>query len=142
MEITARDLRIGNYVNYRIQDDLDERKDWLECSVIDANDLVILESGIDCDYQPIPLTEEWLLRFGFEKYDFMNGFFVKLKDRHLMVQFYKSEIHIFFTKVSKDSQGHWMKGRDYFIDKNSILYLHTFQNLIFALTQTELTISK
>ena len=123
MEITARDLRIGNYVNYRIQDDLDERKDWLECSVIDANDLVILESGIDCDYQPIPLTEEWLLKFWFVKNLFDDVF----------------ELGEFSVRVDElDCVFAWNR---FNIDIN-LKNVHRLQNLYYIVTQTELTITK
>jgi hypothetical protein len=38
-----------------------------EYNVITANDLVELDSDpLDDYYQPLPLTEEWLLRMGFE----------------------------------------------------------------------------
>ncbi len=63
------------------------------------------------DLNPIPLTEEWVVRFGFEKYTWMNGYFKKTKFGHLMIQFYKEEIH---------------------------LYVHQLQNLYFALTGQEL----
>ena len=70
--IQPKELRIGNYIEYRIQDELDERKDWWELSTIDAADIAILESGIDEDFRPIPLTEEILLKFGFY---FEDGFY-------------------------------------------------------------------
>ena len=73
----VNELRIGNLIEYRIQDDLDDRKDWWEVSKIDATDLCILESNIDYDFRPIPLTEEWLLKFGF-KYN--KGFDIYQKD--------------------------------------------------------------
>ena len=140
MEITARELSYKNLINH---------KELGTVEVVGFNEEIIQYLHLDTIYydeysklEAVKLTEKWLLKFGFEKYDFMNGFFMKLKDRHLMVQFYKTEIHIFFTKVSKDSQGHWMKGRDYFIDKNSILFCHQLQNLYYALTQTELTLTK
>ena len=137
MEI--RELRIGNYVEYRIQDELDERKEWWELSIIDSSDLQILESGIDDDYRAIPLTEEWLLKFGFEKYDWFDGCFIKCNNKHLMIQFYepKQEILIYFTKISKDKDGHKMNGRDYLF-KVKKYYVHQLQNLFFSLTGEEL----
>ena len=65
--IKPQELIIGSYVEYRIQDELDDRKEWQELSIIDSTDLQILESGIDDDYRAIPLTEEILLKFGFFK---------------------------------------------------------------------------
>lgn len=124
MEITARDLRIGNYVNYRIQDDLDERKDWFECSKIDANDLVVLESGIDYNYQPIPITEDWLLKFGFvnlQKEADNNGGLVELIHNNV----------IGYRFAPEGAYGH-----------TEIKYVHQLQNLYYALTQTELTLTK
>ena len=81
----VNELRIGNLIEYRIQDDLDDRKDWWEVSKIDATDLCILESNIDYDFRPIPLTEEWLLKLGFEydkEYDiyFIDDFAIRGKD--------------------------------------------------------------
>jgi len=134
MEITARDLRIGNYVNYRIQDDLDERKDWLECSVIDANDLVILESGIDCDYQPIPLTEDWLLKFGCIEQkirSFKSNFWNKELDFSVDVYYYeKGKSKVFQYLVNNQHR------------KKQIMYVHQLQNLHFELKDAELTLTK
>ena len=50
----AKDLRIGNLVNYNIVDSLDDRKQWLEESLIDASDLLYLEKHPnDTDFKPI-----------------------------------------------------------------------------------------
>jgi hypothetical protein len=64
----AKDLRIGNLVNYKIVDKLDSRKEWYEVSKIDIDDLRVLQvkDEMNQDYKPIPLTEEWLLKFGFD----------------------------------------------------------------------------
>ena len=70
--IKPQELIIGNYVEYRIQDELDDRKEWWELSIIDSTDLQILESGIDDDYRAMPFTEEILLKFGFY---FEEGFY-------------------------------------------------------------------
>lgn len=58
------ELRIGNYFWYRIKGN---------CLRIEAKDLLEFEKKeqkiLDVIYQPIPLTEQWLKDFGFEKLD-------------------------------------------------------------------------
>jgi hypothetical protein len=80
--------------------------------------------------KPIPLTEEWLLKFGFEKN--FNNFYEKL--------------------INKDEDDFIGKLTDYgfayYIDKKDnypliyIKYVHQLQNLYFALTSEELTIKE
>lgn len=94
------------------------------------------------NFKPIPLTEEWLVRFGFEKYEWTVGYFIPYNAKHLMIQFFRKDIHIYLTKVTKDSQGHKMSGgRDYFL-KQKLNYIHQLQNLIHSLTGEELTLKK
>ena len=64
----ASDLRIGNLYYYRVLDQLDPKKEWFEVSKIDYDDLrvIAIKDEMNQDYQPIPLNEEWLLKFGFE----------------------------------------------------------------------------
>lgn len=109
----ATELRIGNLVNYFIQDDLDERIEWWEESIIDANDLVLIESGIYESYEPIPITEQWLLDFGFRRFG---------------SDFVKKAIIIHTRK------------RGYVLRKSVPIldYVHKLQNLYFALTGEEL----
>lgn len=55
MEI--KELRIGNYVHNNV-----------ESFRLEAKDLMFLMSFDNIHYaEPIPLTEEWLVKFGFEK---------------------------------------------------------------------------
>lgn len=76
-----KQLMIGNYLLGKIEDELDERKVyWEEYQIKDAEDLM----GVKMDWdKPIHLTEEWLLKFGFEKKDGMwtisnfNGYLTK-----------------------------------------------------------------
>lgn len=67
--------------------------------------------------EPIPLTEEWLVRFGFRK---INTTWFKLGN--------------FAVNISLDVEwgGNWMGVR--------LKYVHQLQNLYFALTGEELTI--
>jgi hypothetical protein len=133
----ANDLRIGNLVNYLIIDEMDERKKWFEVSEIDYDDLRTIQNKheVNQDYQPIPLTEEWLLKFGFKKfesdgivgYDYSdpNGkTIVYEKGRHTIVQ--------------------WGITNPFFYSNHNlrveITSVHQLQNLYYALTNQELTI--
>ena len=53
----ATELRIGNFIS------LDGLSKPIKVSIIDTT-----ETSTDTKYKPIKLTEEWLLKFGFEKH--------------------------------------------------------------------------
>ncbi len=60
----ASDVRIGNWVHAF-------RTTWqIDCTDFRSEDLI-------STYEPIPLTEEWLLKFGFsyDGYDYWNYIF-------------------------------------------------------------------
>ena len=131
----ATELRIGNYYYYTCEDSLDERKKWCEVCQIDSQDLVLLESNQgDEDFNPIPLTEEWLLKFGFEKTKHSHGYACYIKDgfdfdivshgRYWVLAIYKDE--------SCTDSLYFAHGR--------LEYVHQLQNLFFVFTGEELTI--
>lgn len=81
--MNAKDFRIGNYIYYHIEDRMDERREWDELSQIDYDDLRCLTTYEDnSEYRPIPLSEEWLRKFGYipkdygwqGKYHYINEF--------------------------------------------------------------------
>ena len=112
----ASELRIGNYHYYHIVDPLDEREEWDEICQIDADDFRIL-TEFDCpEYKPIPLDEEWLLKFGFEHGE-------------------KIAVHNIFVSY-KDYIG--IKGMLGVVKPVECKYVHQLQNLYFALTGEEL----
>ena len=75
----------------------------------------------NCNYiEPIPLTEEWLLKFGFEMYEF----------DHKANQFRFKERLIVYIDGFLYDHGTSVK----------LQYVHQLQNLSFALTNEELTI--
>ena len=142
--MNPKELRIGNLVlldNYKIVKII-----WVK-----YNSACIVEVGKDYPnsivnisrLSGIELTEEILLKFGFEKYDWFDGCFIKCNNKHLMVQFYepKQEILIYFTKISKDKDGYKMNGRDYLF-KLKKYYVHKLQNLYFTLIDEELEYNK
>ena len=75
-------------------------------------------------YFPIPLTEEWLLKFGFKKDT----------EGYTLGRF---EIYHFHQKPESDFITAW--GYSLSTNEMSIKYVHQLQNLYFALTGTELT---
>ena len=85
--------------------------------------------------EPIPITEEWLLKFGFEKDTHIDGYKVIGKSDCYWIQemravlFLKSDIRdINYPYID-------MAGNHIRLD-----YIHQLQNLYFAITQKELTI--
>ena len=133
----ANELRIGNYVTHG-----NEKL----CKVISIeNDKAELSydgesNGISWHYfkkvhpfiEPIPLTEEWLVKFGFEKKEDLNS-----KDYPFA--------HSIFTKSSKSRLCNEFKiGANqngfHFYSMVYINYIHQLQNLYFALTGEELEI--
>ena len=122
----ATELRIGNYIS---REDLINGQSRIE-EVIEIGRKLISSGPIKviCDYdeiQPIPLAEEWLFKFGFEKRKKLLGLLV----------FSKSGFDLHFVN------GKWefyVMGSSCILAK--IKYVHQLQNLYFALTGEELEI--
>jgi len=119
--IHSNELRIGNYLEYYIPtDDLG----W-QTTQVDWQDIRLCQEqneSFNLENRPIPLTEEWLMKFGF------NSKFSGYRKVNLrLVNFLETETiyHVFF--------------------KNSLIktiqYVHELQNVYFALTNTELTLT-
>jgi hypothetical protein len=113
MEIKATELRIGNYYKPEILDDVL----YDVITVEDISDLFY--DPIDDYYSPIPLTEEWLLRFGFYK---DTNYYTN----HLI------ETSFMFKRTMIHQSGE--------VNVKYLEYVHQLQNLYFALTGEELTI--
>jgi hypothetical protein len=118
------ELRIGNLV-YALKSTLDP--------VVIGNDYNIY---FDRDYSPIPLTQEWLLKFGFQnkkdkKYKqklwFIDNLDFEFRLRQSVNGYYNLFMFdIYFQKESPT--------------KYNIYYVHQLQNLYFALTEKELDV--
>tara|TARA_R110000796_G_scaffold95908_2_gene201357 strand:- start:694 stop:1041 length:348 start_codon:yes stop_codon:yes gene_type:complete len=112
----AKELRIGNWIKYNFK-----MQGWNDVQVC-ANDFhngFRDDKFVSINYKPIPLTEEWLVKFGFEK----------LKGWDDMFYFEIDDFQIYEYNVS---------GYEY--DDFNIKNVHQLQNLYFALTNEELTI--
>ena len=109
--MTANELRIGN-------------KFYLpsgEVGTISYHEIRLMVVALDKpNYKPIPLTEEWLLKFGFEKqsrrFYVLNNWVVEYREGTKLFNFVAEEPIDIIVK-----------------------YVHQLQNLYFALTGEELT---
>jgi hypothetical protein len=137
--LKAKELRLGNYVK-RITlspDSNDIREE--DVLVVNSATIRILENnevndnyggmlsnyqGYSVYVQPIPLTEESLLKFGFKPLDNKNWYLGKIK-----VWLGATGIYHQFTTPDD-------------IDDVLLKYVHQLQNLYFALRGEELTIEK
>lgn len=121
----ATPLRIGNIVNYILFPNVPESAIHVVVSKISDTHITFIDGDdkaypID-DFSPSPLTEEWLLKFGF----------VKVLDYPC---FRLEGLQIEFNGF--DSQ--W--GTGLLDEKTVIKYVHQLQNLFFALKGKELTL--
>jgi hypothetical protein len=127
----ANELRIGNWVY------IPQAKTNEQIGVIEENGRFLTKgyktsySSIEC-LRPIPLTEEWLLRFGFRK----------------KASFSDHTIHIDMTNIlcldNDNNESEFSAVSIYDVDEGvwiyleSIQYVHQLQNLYFVLSREEL----
>jgi len=126
----AQELRIGNYVNgiYSEGEFIGEVLTVdLEGCLIDTNSIGIYDLTSLKNIKPIPLTEKWLVKFGFEKvredaFDIQYKYFLENKNTFRVIG----------KSVSIRS------GLSGITISTNIEHVHQLQNLYFALTGEEL----
>jgi hypothetical protein len=84
------------------------------------------------EFEPIPLTEGWLVRFGFGSHPVSNC--IKIADRKYLLVNLESE----YICLLNDSRG---GDHQEFTVNKVCKYVHQLQNLFFAITGEELTIT-
>jgi hypothetical protein len=128
--MTAKELRIGNYVNYMVL------RSYMQGVVRTINNATCNITGIGLSspigsikfsmIEGIPLTEEWLLKFGFKK------------PAHSFI------CDIFHLSEWDEFKNNWCVA----MNKNNAVvvlklkHVHQLQNLYFALTGEELMINQ
>ena len=126
--IKANELRIGNLVYFNGSHN--EIGDISEIMKNDLNKVAPYKIGInhiiDIYYdshklKPIPLTEEWLLKFGFE---------IEIGYSHNIAK-------LGLIRIEFGDNFYF----DYLYGRTKIEYVHQLQNLYFCLTATELTVA-
>ncbi len=122
------ELRIGNLVSCQVSDKhqitgevYNIQRSTIRCYVDNELEEILVDNG---RFNPIPLTEEWLLKFGFDltvKQGNQQGFRV-----YRLNEFTYNTIH-----------GWWWHGRQLILQPE---HVHQLQNLYWCLTGEELTI--
>jgi len=129
----ANELRIGNYLQDNVTKTtvkvVELSKDCISTYVIDRSKYPLKDGW---KLEPIPLTEEWLLRFGFRK----------------KASFSDHTIHIDMTNIlcldNDNNESEFSAVSIYDVDEGvwiyleSIQYVHQLQNLYFVLSREEL----
>lgn len=134
----ANELRIGNLFKYSDNAIIKPEKRGVISSII-ADDISFLAHSYNENLiEPITLTEEWLLSFGFDKItELTDGYNKGMPiEKYLYDKFY-----ILNTDLLNPNFG---IGLHYIWDGISleIKYVHQLQNLYFALTGEELTLKQ
>ena len=120
--IKAKDLRIGNYIYNPVQK-INFKVDLVTLSNIINDNLKKSTKDEKYYYQPIELTEDILLKCGFEKSNTI--FFI---EEYLKFDIIRHDTENFYRLMKYSNGFRWFK------------YLHQLQNLYFALTNKELEI--
>ena len=139
----ANELRIGNWIEHDgMFLELYDFNNSLSLVTFKTSPTTTHSPGINkANIKPITLTEEWLKRFGFKqikRYDQSNdgtGYLWSWSND--VIWFDKREnsqpfLSLYFRSRTTDKDKY----------KNQLLYVHQLQNLYFALTGEELTLSK
>lgn len=122
--ITANELRIGNWVMYNDQNETPMPTAIQIC----IQDLILINENVkDCNYNPIPLTEQILLKCGL--IDTKYTLYIKAKTKVIIFNW--------SSKVVATGVRYGWHCKKY----KHIKYLHELQNLYYALTKTELIIN-
>ena len=119
----AKELRIGNWIKCTKNNCLNKKGDF----IIDEYEMVkILEHGQQF-LEPIPLTYEWLLKFGFEWCNEYDSYKKEAEEKTYYVTLWRSGFIELFIKENNFCSG-----------TIPFKHVHQLQNLYFALTGEEL----
>ena len=124
--MNANELRIGNYFKWISTQEIDTVEEIVtyDKSTYDINSVSI------SDCEPVPLNEEWLLKFGFKK---VNDNFITIESYH----YENKNCWIYFIADGFELELNTLSERNNLC--RTYKYVHQLQNLYFAITGEELT---
>ncbi len=132
--MNVKELRIGNYLNHSelgIVEIIAVGKDYIHCVF---NGETFYE-GVRC-FSPIPLTEEIILKAGFEGSDFDKKY--NPNDEFNEQFYYKLKSGISYRDFECYPSKGWVVKLGDYNDELVIEHLHQLQNIIFDLTGKEI----
>jgi hypothetical protein len=124
----AKDLRIGNYLEMLFTSAIEGGQSYWAVGTVNEKDFAGIIAYPD-NYKPIQLTEEWLLRFGFE-YSGGMGYKSPYNTSYWHFSLSNRFVPSIYDRHTVPSDGYV-----------GCEYVHQLQNLHFALKGQELTIS-
>jgi hypothetical protein len=131
-EMKSNELRIGNYIHFDnflgMKYDYQVTPRFFRHLALDSPDS--LEIEINGFHQPIPLTEEWLLKFGFTVDQQLNG-------SGAIINGFKIWKGDSWECWNYSTNKEWIDDNEIYVD---LFFVHQLQNLYFALTGKELTL--
>jgi hypothetical protein len=127
--IDPKHLRIGNYIRYNEKFPYDPELELDNEGPLSEDDFnhMLIDSEFRKNAEYIPLTAEWLERFGFKSTS--EGYWA---DDNLEVGYTTTDENMQYEYLS-------IKSMTEMVD---LKYVHQIQNLYFALTGSELTIKE
>jgi hypothetical protein len=135
--IQANELRIGSSIEY-----FTPELEWV-LKTVDVEDIlqhVKSNDFIKEYYRPISITEEWLLKLGFERIEFddiISFWTIEFSDGYYL----EFNIMIGYTSISIKEVNNIVGDTTIYL-KTNIEYVHQLQNIYFALTGEELIIKE
>ena len=123
----AEDIRVGNYVDYECTTHCIVDINSIGCGSywLNGNNPEDYYTHLYRDIKGIPITDDWLIRFGF-----------KLNECDNYELAYLFEINSTFTIINEDRGYFYIDARN-----NELEYVHQLQNLYFALVGKELVLN-
>lgn len=116
----ASELRLPNLI-------IDRHKEVVEVRLTRILHDYYDEEYMNDHFSPIPLTEEWLLKFGFRKIDAYNCYIL-----NGLLRYNVDNNKWFIETPDGPFESYWVEV--------PLTYVHQLQNLYFALTGEELTV--
>jgi hypothetical protein len=126
----ASELRIDNWIERLFEDESCGVEQCTVRTIWDVHKAETEPSNPKFQFKPIPLTEEWLIKFGFES---------RIETTYSLGYSRDYKVHSLNGFTYNSIQAAWWYHR--LLDKQPE-YVHQLQNLYFALTGEELTIKQ
>lgn len=122
-----KDIRLGNYIQW--DDDSKEiiQVESIERGEEETKNMYFVNGGWIEDFLPVPISEDWLIKFGFTK-DKTDNYF------------YGHPTYKTFYPIYKRGESFGFNGLG--LSVKEFKYIHQLQNLYYSLTSEELTIKE